>query len=323
MPQQEPALSHSDGPRPASSLQSDAQPDSLPLDGAFPVTLSGVAACLLPQRAVWLPQRRALLVADVHLGKAASFRALGVPVPGGTTAATLARLDTLVQSLAPDLLVVLGDLLHGPAAQRAAAVRALARWRATHARVDMVLVRGNHDDRAGDPPPECGIRALDAPWPIGPLALCHAPDDLVASRPCIAVRAGVRRHVNPKHPAHPRTCCAGICIRSSACVGAAMRCGCRASGCVPAAPCCRRSATSPAVHPWWPNATTSWCSPTVRDCIGCPAAGEATPPPRDDRRVRCADPLLLQPARVVHQQSTAPDTGSPVRCCIASIESVD
>ncbi len=183
MPQQEPALSHSDGPRPASSLQSDAQPDSLPLDGAFPVTLSGIAACLLPQRAVWLPQRRALLVADVHLGKAASFRALGVPVPGGTTAATLARLDTLVQSLAPDLLVVLGDLLHGPAAQQAGAVRALARWRATHARVDMVLVRGNHDDRAGDPPPECGIRALDAPWPIGPLALCHAPDDLVASRP--------------------------------------------------------------------------------------------------------------------------------------------
>ena len=197
MPQQEPALSHSDGPRPASSLQSDAQPDSLPLDGAFPVTLSGIAACLLPQRAVWLPQRRALLVADVHLGKAASFRALGVPVPGGTTAATLARLDTLVRSLAPDLLVVLGDLLHGPAAQQAGAVRALARWRATHARVDMVLVRGNHDDRAGDPPPECGIRALDAPWPIGPLSLCHAPDDRVASRPSGASPHVLCGHLHP------------------------------------------------------------------------------------------------------------------------------
>ena len=36
------------------------------------------------------------LVADAHIGKAQSFRRLGVPVPGGTTAATLQRLSRAV-----------------------------------------------------------------------------------------------------------------------------------------------------------------------------------------------------------------------------------
>ncbi len=47
----------------------------------------------LPERALWLPDAGLLLVADAHIGKAQSFRRLGVPVPEGTTAGTLARLD--------------------------------------------------------------------------------------------------------------------------------------------------------------------------------------------------------------------------------------
>ncbi len=168
------------------------------LKGAHLTEAGGTQVWLLPQLAVWLPAFRALVVADVHLGKAASFRALGVPVPGGTTDATLARLGALVDALEPGMLIVLGDLLHGPVAQHAAAVGALARWRARHAGVDVVLVRGNHDDRAGDPPPRCGVRALDAPFALGPLRLCHAPDDDDPAR-----RAGPERahvlcgHVHP------------------------------------------------------------------------------------------------------------------------------
>ena len=53
----------------------------------------GHALWLLPQRAAFLPEFGVLLVADVHLGKAVSFRRLGVPVPAGTTAETLSLLD--------------------------------------------------------------------------------------------------------------------------------------------------------------------------------------------------------------------------------------
>ncbi len=70
---------------------------------------------LLPQRAVFDPAERTLFVADVHFGKAAAFRALGAPVPKGTTADNLARLTALMEATGAARLVVLGDLLHARA----------------------------------------------------------------------------------------------------------------------------------------------------------------------------------------------------------------
>ncbi|HEX7438036.1 MAG TPA: hypothetical protein VF308_15125 [Caldimonas sp.] len=36
-------------------------------------------------------------------------------------------------------------------------------------------MRGNHDDRAGDPPPGLWIETVDEPFGFGGLALCHHP----------------------------------------------------------------------------------------------------------------------------------------------------
>jgi DNA ligase-associated metallophosphoesterase len=138
-----------------------------------------------------LPQHRALLAADVHLGKAASFRALGVSVPETTTGATLEALSRLCEAQGADVLFVLGDLLHGPAAQQAGVIDALERWRARHASVRVILVRGNHDDRAGDPPPRCGIEVLPGPFTLGGLQLDHEPP------PDPAGRAWVCGHLHP------------------------------------------------------------------------------------------------------------------------------
>jgi uncharacterized protein len=46
--------------------------------------LAGEPAVLYPERALYLPAHQALLVADVHWGKAAAFRADRVPVSCGT-----------------------------------------------------------------------------------------------------------------------------------------------------------------------------------------------------------------------------------------------
>ena len=56
------------------------------LAGAASFVCRGERLHLLPERAVWWPAAGLLLVADVHLGKAATFRRLGQPVPAGTTA---------------------------------------------------------------------------------------------------------------------------------------------------------------------------------------------------------------------------------------------
>ena len=36
-------------------------------------------------------------------------------------------------------------------------------------------MRGNHDDRAGDPPADLGMVVVDEPLTLGGLALCHHP----------------------------------------------------------------------------------------------------------------------------------------------------
>ena len=145
--------------------------------GARPVELAGRRLILLPQCAAFDPESGSLMVADVHLGKAASFRSLGVPVPAGTTDSTLGRLGELIRLVSASTLFVLGDLLHGPRAQAPSVAGALARWRERHPSVRMVLVRGNHDARAGDPPPGCGFEVAAEPPALGPLRLCHDPDE--------------------------------------------------------------------------------------------------------------------------------------------------
>ena len=146
------------------------------LDG-LAIELAGERVLALAHRALWWPAGRTVFVADVHLGKAESFRALGVPVPRGPTEATLARLGGLVDACGAARLVVLGDLLHAREGQREATIGPLRAWRAARPALECVLVRGNHDGRAGDPPAELGIVAVDAGHRLGPFALCHEPDD--------------------------------------------------------------------------------------------------------------------------------------------------
>ncbi|MCD2513299.1 ligase-associated DNA damage response endonuclease PdeM [Comamonas endophytica] len=146
-----------------------------PPQGALALSLAGETVALLPERALWWPRERALFVADVHLGKAASFRALGQPVPSGTTRDNLERLSTLIDTLDARSLVVLGDFLHAATAQQAQVIAPVATWRERHAALRCVLVRGNHDSHAGDPPPALRFDIVDEPFRIGPFAACHHP----------------------------------------------------------------------------------------------------------------------------------------------------
>lgn len=143
-------------------------------EGALEVVAGGERLWLLPQRAAYWPRMKTLLVADAHLGKAAAFRSAGIPVPSGTTADNLDRLSALVHLLDAKRIAFIGDLVHDAAAQRAAA-NAFARWRAAHGAIDMLLVRGNHDRRAGDPPCGWNLECVDEPHTMEGIALVHVP----------------------------------------------------------------------------------------------------------------------------------------------------
>jgi len=163
--------------------------------GMYATALGGERVELLAARALHWPRERTVFVADLHLGKAAAFRAGGVPLPRGSTAADLARLALVVQRTGARRLVVLGDFLHAAAGRVAALDAAFKTWRAAHAGIDMVLVRGNHDDRAGDPPADWDVSVVAEPHPLAPFLACHVP---VAPRSgyalCGHVHPGVTLH---------------------------------------------------------------------------------------------------------------------------------
>jgi uncharacterized protein len=143
---------------------------------AVEISLCGERVVLLADRALHLPERRAVLVADLHWGKAAAFRAARVPVPTGTTASDLARLSRVLAHTQARELIVLGDLLHARAGRHEDTLSTIRHWRDAHAELSVRLVRGNHDAHAGDPPTTLGIECIDAPWVLGPFACAHHPE---------------------------------------------------------------------------------------------------------------------------------------------------
>lgn len=137
--------------------------------------VAGESLVLLPQRAAWWPAGKALFVADFHLGKAASFRHAGIPLPPGTTTENLARLEGALAGRPVERLVFLGDFLHSAQGRAPATLAAFAKWRESRPTLAMTLVRGNHDDRAGDPPGEWAMRCVNPGEALGPFALVHEP----------------------------------------------------------------------------------------------------------------------------------------------------
>ncbi|MGE4239916.1 ligase-associated DNA damage response endonuclease PdeM [Ramlibacter sp.] len=158
------------------------------------IALAGRDVVLHASGAAFLSEDSTLLIADAHFGKAVSFRKLGVPVPQGTTSETLRKLSGAIADTGARRVVFLGDFLHSARSHAAPTLAAVHAWRDAHVDVDLTLVRGNHDDRAGDPPATLGVRVVDEPLALGPFALCHHPKPVGGMyvlaghwHPCISV----------------------------------------------------------------------------------------------------------------------------------------
>jgi uncharacterized protein len=142
----------------------------------------------------------AVIVADLHLGKPDAFCAAGIPVPAAATDTTLGRLDALVQQCAAERLIILGDLLHARSGRSADLEARVRRWRDRRERLEITVVRGNHDLAAGDPPASWRMRCVDEPQRDGPFVLCHRPEASGAGgrlaghvHPAVSVGFGGRR----------------------------------------------------------------------------------------------------------------------------------
>jgi DNA ligase-associated metallophosphoesterase len=135
------------------------------------VVVAGVTILADPAGALYWPEERVLVVADLHLEKGSSYAARGVLLPPYDTAATLARLAQVVDRYTPRAVIALGDSFHdgdGPARVLdgdRASLRVLQRGR------DWIWIAGNHD-----PEPATGIGGISAAaLVIGALSFCHQP----------------------------------------------------------------------------------------------------------------------------------------------------
>ncbi len=135
------------------------------------IVVAGVTLIADPAGALYWPEEKLLVAADLHLEKGSAYAARGVLLPPYDTAATLARLARLIDRYAPRLVVALGDSFHdggGPARMAEPSRVTLATLQRGR---DWIWLAGNHDP---DPADNIGGRFADV-LALGALTFRHEP----------------------------------------------------------------------------------------------------------------------------------------------------
>ena len=131
--------------------------------------------------ALWLPEERTLVVADLHLEKGSAYAARGVMLPPYDSTATLAMLAAAMRRHQPARVIALGDSFHDREAESRLAPTTLAALRQLQQGRDWLWITGNHD-----PAISCAMGGDSAgAIVLSGVTLRHEPD-AAAARPEIA-----------------------------------------------------------------------------------------------------------------------------------------
>lgn len=144
---------------------------------------------LLPTHGVFLEKSAVLVVSDVHLGKSATFRSQGIPIPEGDSRYDLDQLSNLIESLHPQQLVIAGDLFHAKGGMSPHVLDVFRDWAAAIP-TPVILTEGNHDHMAGLSDYKLPIEIVPF-LDIDGLRITHDPDDLSKGMP------GIAGHLHP------------------------------------------------------------------------------------------------------------------------------
>lgn len=126
---------------------------------------------LLPQKAIYWKQQKALIAADVHMGKVGHFRKAGIAVPRNMEQSDLSTLSDLIFEHRPEKIIFLGDLFHS---DMNADWEWFRLWRQQNKKLEIILIRGNHDIINDRHYHDLNI-ALHDELQIGPFLMLHHP----------------------------------------------------------------------------------------------------------------------------------------------------
>ncbi|MBD2106369.1 ligase-associated DNA damage response endonuclease PdeM [Nodosilinea sp. FACHB-13] len=139
------------------------------------LTVGQTQLLLLPERAVYVETLGALLVSDVHLGKAETFQHYGLPVPSQVNHGTLGRLEALCAQHRPGSLWILGDLFHGRVGMDDEVIDAWLKF-LHRTQVSAHLILGNHDRPLEDTLTQLSVECFVEAVEVGGVLFSHEPD---------------------------------------------------------------------------------------------------------------------------------------------------
>ncbi|GAC1310973.1 MAG: ligase-associated DNA damage response endonuclease PdeM [Mucilaginibacter sp.] len=143
----------------------------MPANAFVPFKLLNQDLLLLPQKAIYWQQEKALIAADVHLGKVGHFRKAGIAVPRDMEQSELAALSDLIDEHKPEKIIFLGDFFHS---DMNSDWDWFILWRSQFPKLEVILVRGNHDIIDDSYYHQLNISLHDRLF-VGPFLMLHHP----------------------------------------------------------------------------------------------------------------------------------------------------
>lgn len=104
--------------------------------------LPGATFHLLPEKVIFWEEKKALILSDLHIGKASHFRKAGVPISSHIHVREFFILDAVIAEYHPTQIFFVGDLFHSDFNQE---WDLFYTWSHHYPEIDMTLIRGNHD----------------------------------------------------------------------------------------------------------------------------------------------------------------------------------
>ena len=97
---------------------------------------------LTPDKAMYWEEKRMLILADLHLGKAAHFRKAGIPIAEWVHSKDFSRMESLIRQFTPTDVLFLGDLFHSDHNNE---WHTFQQYLQSKTMIQFHLVLGNHD----------------------------------------------------------------------------------------------------------------------------------------------------------------------------------
>lgn len=136
------------------------------------ISLKAQTLHLHQNKAIFWEEQSILMLADLHLGKAAHFRKRGLAAPLGVLQENLNKLTELLAYFQPKRVLFLGDLFHSSLNN---VWQQFAAFLSNYPNISFELVEGNHDILSKDLYLNANLILYTPPLKIAPFSFSHYP----------------------------------------------------------------------------------------------------------------------------------------------------